>query len=63
VVAETVVEAEVASAPATIVEVVAEPVVEVVATPAPAAVAEPATVAVEDGPPKPKRKGWWSLAK
>jgi ribonuclease E len=63
VVAETVVEAEVASAPATIVEVVTEPVVEVVAAPAPAAVAEPATVAVEDGPPKPKRKGWWSLAK
>ena len=48
VVAETVVEVvEVAQEPVAVVEVVAEP----------------APVAIEEGPPKPKRKGWWSLTK
>jgi ribonuclease E len=47
---------------------VAEPVVvvEEAAVAAPAPEPEPAPAAepvVEDGPPKPKRKGWWSMGR
>jgi ribonuclease E len=52
VVAEAVAEvAVVAEEPAPVAEVIAE------------VAAEPVPLAVEEGPPKPKRKGWWSLTK